>query len=83
MPEIDFSFNAETCYPPWTELRKRCYHVVDVPSGKWDDAQAQCQSLNSQMMIISTEEEDEFTAQLIKVFHFYLVTKHVRLVGCG
>ncbi|CAH3046254.1 unnamed protein product, partial [Porites evermanni] len=57
----------KTCFPPWTELKKRCYLVIDVRSYRWKDAFAACSSLNgSQMITISSEEENIFTAYLAK-----------------
>ena len=41
---------------------------MEVSSYKWDAASTLCQSLNSEMVIISTEEENDFTVQLAKVF---------------
>ena len=68
-------FNLETCFPPWTELKKRCYLVIDVRSYRWKDAFAACSSLNgSQMITISSEEENIFTAYLAKVS-----TKQIKL----
>ena len=61
-------FNLETCFLPWTELKKRCYLVIDVRSYRWKDAFAACLSLNgSQMITISSEEENIFAAYLAKV----------------
>ena len=28
MTTLSLSLNSETCFPPWTELKKRCYLVI-------------------------------------------------------
>ena len=66
---LSLSLNSETCFPPWTEFKKRCYLVIDVLSYGWKDAYAACRSLNgSQMITIFSEEENHFAANLAKVF---------------
>lgn len=58
----------KTCFPPWTEFRKRCYKAIKVPSYRWKDASARCQAQHSHMVTISSEEENDFVAQLAKVY---------------
>ena len=60
-------FYAETCYPPWTELKKRCYLVTEAQVQRWKDVPGQCLKLNSLMVAISSEEENEFVHQLAQV----------------
>ena len=64
---LDFRFYAETCNPPWTELKKRCYLVIEAQFQLWKDVQSQCLKLNSLMVTISSEEENEFVHQLVQV----------------
>jgi len=58
----------KTCYPPWTELQKRCYKVIDVPSHRWNDASKNCRLLSSHMVTISSQEENQFAAELAKAY---------------
>ena len=60
-------FYAETCYPPWTELKKRCYLVIEAQIQRWKEVHGQCLKLNSLMVTISSEEENEFVYQLAQV----------------
>lgn len=47
--------------------------MIDVLSYRWKDAYAACRSLNgSQMITIFSEEENDFAANLAKVFTFLL-----------
>lgn len=46
--------------------------MINVFSYRWKDAFAACQSLNgSQMISISSKEENDFVANLAKVFTFF------------
>ena len=54
----------ETCTPPWIEFERHCYHVIDRPTKNWEDAQNKCHTLNAQLSIITSEEENEFIFQL-------------------
>ncbi|PFX29109.1 Fibulin-5 [Stylophora pistillata] len=65
--ETDF-YCEKTCNPPWTELKKRCYLVIEAQFQLWKDVQSQCLKLNSLMVTISSEEENEFVHQLVQVF---------------
>lgn len=58
----------QTCYPPWMELKKRCYLVVEAQARRWVNARSQCFKLNTQMVIISSEEENEFVKHLAQVY---------------
>ena len=59
-------FNAETCFPPWTEYKKRCYKVM-LTTHRWKDAFVKCKKLRSHMVTISSEEENLFTTKLARV----------------
>lgn len=60
-------FETETCFPPWNELKKRCYLVMESSTRRWKDAFAKCLNLGSQMVTISSEEENQFIGKLVKV----------------
>lgn len=65
--KTDF-YCEKTCYPPWMELKKRCYLVVEAQARRWVNARSQCFKLNTQMVIISSEEENEFVKHLAQVY---------------
>ncbi|XP_022784918.1 uncharacterized protein LOC111325373 [Stylophora pistillata] len=65
--KTDF-YCEETCYPPWTELKRHCYLVVEARANRWANAMSQCLKFNAQMIIISSEEENEFVKELAKVY---------------
>lgn len=71
------AFYAETCYPPWTELKKRCYLVLEAQVQRWKDVPGQCLKLNSLMVTISSEEENEFVYQLAQVLASSKVLKTI------
>ena len=58
---------TETCFPPWNELKKRCYLVMESSTRRWKDAFGKCLSLGSQMVTISSDEENQFIGKLVKV----------------
>ncbi|XP_068748590.1 snaclec A8-like [Montipora capricornis] len=60
------SRDMETCLSPWTEFKRRCYRVTALRSYTWKGASAKCQSLQSHMLTINSEEENNFAAKLVQ-----------------
>ncbi|KAL9965175.1 hypothetical protein ACROYT_G028938 [Oculina patagonica] len=71
-----------SCKPPWTgetcEVSKMdcpqdwvrhgnsCYHVIDTPTLKWNDARTTCQNLEGDLAIIRSEDENNFIRDLVR-----------------
>ncbi|KAL9986757.1 hypothetical protein ACROYT_G000947 [Oculina patagonica] len=64
---IDF-YCEKTCFPPWTELNKRCYLAIESSAHRWKDAHAKCLKLKSHMVTISSQQKNEFTGLLAKAY---------------
>ncbi|XP_068677677.1 uncharacterized protein [Montipora foliosa] len=58
----------KTCLPPWTEFSERCYRVTASRLYTWKSALAKCQTLQSHMLTIHSEEENNFAATLVKAY---------------
>ncbi|XP_078380620.1 C-type lectin domain family 6 member A-like [Oculina patagonica] len=69
-----------SCKPPWTgetcEVKmdcpqgwvhhgNSCYHVINTPTLSWSDARTTCQNLGGDLAIIRSEDENNFTRDLV------------------
>ncbi|XP_020602981.1 CD209 antigen-like protein A [Orbicella faveolata] len=54
------------CPQDWVLHGNSCYHVIDTPTLKWSDARTTCQNLGTDLAIIRSEEENNFTIELLK-----------------
>ena len=54
------------CRQDWVLHGNSCYHLIDTPTANWSDARAICQNLGGDLAIIRSQDENNFTLELLK-----------------
>ena len=54
------------CPQHWVLYGNSCYNVIDTPTAKWSDARTTCQNLGGDLAIIRSQDENNFTLELLK-----------------
>ena len=54
------------CPQDWVLHGNSCYNVVDTPNVEWSDARTTCQNLGGDLSIIRSQNENNFTLELLK-----------------
>ena len=58
-------FTPSDCSQDWVRHGNSCYPVIDTPIAKWSDARTTCQNLGGDLAIIRSEDENNFTCDLV------------------
>ena len=51
-------------------MEQSCYHVIDILTFNWNEAQTNCQNLGGDLAIIRTQDENSFIHDLMKKENF-------------
>ncbi|OCT90314.1 hepatic lectin [Xenopus laevis] len=62
------------CDTDWIAFDGSCYYIVTTEKN-WEDAQATCKAMNSDLVIINSEKEQNFLASVTKQTQFWIGLK--------
>uniref|UniRef100_A0A8C7YEG5 C-type lectin domain-containing protein n=1 Tax=Oryzias sinensis TaxID=183150 RepID=A0A8C7YEG5_9TELE len=62
---------CQTCPKDWIQFQESCYFFYNLgsPWKTWDESRQLCQSMKSDLVVISSLEEQTFTKNTIKYYH--------------